>query len=192
MVRPRWPSPHRLPCSPPLGLGLGLGLSSALFIAGLGLRSPVLLAALVPPLTAGGLWRHRQRQRTAAAIASGPLLDPWVFEQRLRPLGEQAIPRWAEIRSELEAIRALAERCAALDPTSTVSLLLLLEGLLDRLPPAAAAGSETEPSRLGDLVSFLNRCRHHLAWVHDDALLHSRLHPGRPVLLPPLPAHLLP
>lgn len=191
MVRPRWPSLRRLPFSPPLALGLGLGLSSALFIAGLGLRSPVLLAALVPPLMAGGLWRRRQRQRTAAAIAAGPLFDPWVFEQRLRPL---ATPRWADIRSELEDIRALAERCAALDPTSTVSLLLLLEGLLDRLPPGAGAETrpDTEPTRLGDLVSFLNRCRHHLAWIHDDALLHSRLHPGQPVLLPPLPAHLLP
>ncbi|MFN9659589.1 MAG: hypothetical protein ACK6BC_04320, partial [Cyanobacteriota bacterium] len=64
-------------------LGLGLGLSTVLFSAGLGLRWPVLLGALLPPLAAGHGGKRRQRQLMALAIASGALLDPWIIQQRL-------------------------------------------------------------------------------------------------------------
>ena len=178
---------------PGLGpLGLGLGVGALVLVGGLGLRGPALLAAVLPPLAAGRIWWRRQHTLTAAAIASGDLLDPWMLRQRLarlqaRPNQGSAVPaaRWPAIGAELEGIRQLAARCAALDATSTVSLLLLLEGLLDRLQEADRPGAS-------DLACHLALCRAHLACVHDEAQLFALRHPGQPLLLPPLPARFLP
>jgi hypothetical protein len=193
MVHQRFrPPPHWPSGVVPLGLGLGGG--ALLFLLSLGLRGPVLVGAVVPPWAAGWVWRRRQAQLTSAAIANGELLDPWVLRQRLLRLrtqlrrGSVAPPRWEELTTELERIRQLAACCAELDPTSTVSLLLLLEGLLDRLQPRAGSGRQ-KPS---ELVRYFHLCRLHLASVQDEALRVARLHPQQPILLPPLPAHLLP
>jgi hypothetical protein len=172
----------------------GLAFSSLLLVFALGPRWPVLLAALLPCLAGGGFWWRRHRSLTASAIARGDLLDSWVFQQRLRHLGAKAAKgalaseRSTALRTQLEEVHQLAVRCAALDPTSTVSLLLMLEAVLDRLRPAAGAA----PSGLDDLARYLGRCRHHLAAAHEEALRVARCHPGQPVLLTSLPDHLLP
>jgi hypothetical protein len=180
---------------PGLGpLGLGLGIGALALVGGLGLRGPVLLGAVLPPLVASRIWWRRQRTLTETAIASGDLFDPWMLQQRLarlqaRPGQGSAVPagRWPAIGAELEGIRQLAARCAALDATSTVSLLLLLEGLLDRLQEADRPGAEAS-----DLACHLALCRAHLACIHDEARLFALRHPGQPLLLPPLPARFLP
>lgn len=177
-----------------LPLGLGLGLSSLLFVAALGLRWPVLLGALLPALAAGRLWRRRQRRLTAAAIASGDLLDPWILQQRLAvclsrpPQDPEALNRWQAIGAELEGVRHLSACLIELDASATVPLLLQLEGWLDRaqqLPGAAHRGGS-------ELVHRLASCRAHLAHLHQEALLFARFHPGEPILLPPLSTRCLP
>ncbi|MFN9548157.1 MAG: hypothetical protein ACK6AD_14020 [Cyanobacteriota bacterium] len=175
-------------------LGLGLGLSTVLFIAGLGLRWPVLLGALLPPLAAGHVWKRRQRQLMAVAIASGDLLDPWILQQRLaaslaRPPREPDDQSWwEEICAELEAMRRDVASCAELDPTSTVSLLLLLESWLDRVRQATGSAHW----RTTDLVHRLDTCRAHLALIHDQALIFRQRHPNEPVFLLPIPGCFLP
>lgn len=202
--------PFKPPGEWPAGLVplvLGLGVSSGLVVAGLGLRWPVLLGALTPPVVAGGLWRRSQRQLTAAAIASGSLLDPWVLQRRLAALlpgpshdaGRRA--DWQAIGDTLEAIRHLAASCGELDPASAVPLLLLLEGWLDRiqrvvgaLPAGRSAPLASPPSGEGarELAQHLSLCRTHLARLHDDALRFAQRHPDQPVVLPPLPSRVLP
>lgn len=175
-------------------LGCGLAFSSLLLVFALGPRGPVLLAALLPALAAAGVWWRRQRRLTASAIARGDLLDSWVFQQRLRQLGARgrqgtlASERSTVIHAQVEEIQRLAARCAALDPTSSVALLLLLEGVLDRLRPSADAPGP----RLDDLAQHLRRCRFHLAGLHEEAVRFAQRHPGQPVLLPSLPESLLP
>ncbi|MFN7677331.1 MAG: hypothetical protein ACK5QW_01890 [Cyanobacteriota bacterium] len=198
MARQRFrppPSPSsRLPLPLGLGLGLGLGVGALLVVMGLGLRAPVLLGAQAPPLAAGRFWWRRQGQLTSAALARGVLFEPWVFQGRLDQLralvgrGAAAPPRWREISLELEAIRQLAARCAELDASASVSLLLLLEGLLDRLQP----GADPQCPRPSALLRHLHLCRLHLAGLHDEALRLARHHPDQPIVFPPLPARFLP
>lgn len=202
MYRGHLPPPRRPWLRGPLPLGLGLGLSSVLFVAALGLRGPVLLGALVPPVAAGGLWRHRQRRLTDAAIASGNLLDPWILQRRLaavlaRPPHDPAARAWCpDIGDQLEVIRYHAASCAELDPASAVPLLLLLEGWLERIqqvagpPPAAPRGPLTSPPPPwgeAELAQHLALCRRQLARVQGDALLGAHRQPGTPPPPPPLP-----
>jgi hypothetical protein len=178
-------------------LGLGLGVGALVFVLGHGLRGPVLLGALAPPLATGRFWWRRQGQLTAAAITNGVLFEPWVFEQRLAQLRVQrgrglAVPaRWRDISAELEAIRQLAARCAELDASASIALLLLLEGLLDRLQPNTGPDGPEAP-KPSELLRHLHLCRLHLACLHDEALRFARQHPGHPIVLPPLSARFLP
>lgn len=191
-----------------VALPLGLGLSSFVFIAWLGLRWPVVIGALAPPVIAGGLWTQRQRKLTAATIASGNLLDPWILQQRLGalmpvpPKEPSLLRRWQDICSDLEEIRQLAASCSELDATSTVPLLVMLEGWLDQIQKVAAdlqpgqraktGGNVSTPHGQTDLAKQLQLCRSHLAEVHRNAEAFSLQHPQLPVLLPPLPSSFTP
>lgn len=194
MVRWMCKPPREWPSSVvPLAMGLGWG--ATLVVGGLGLRAPVLIGALLPPVVAGRIWWRRQRALTERAVADGDLLDPWILERRLARLqihsaerSSESVARWRALLAELEGIRQLAARCAALDPSSALSLLLMLEGLLDRLQE----GGDPEPPGPTELPIHLFLCRAHLARVHQEALRFIRRHPGQPLLLPPLPARFLP
>lgn len=186
------PQRRRLPALPPPLLLLGLGLSTTLVVAWLGLRSTVLLVALVPP--AAGLTialRVAERDRHRALCAENPggpdsLLDPQVLARRLEALAPPvrassrrrdsapampllSRPLWRQRSQQLEQIRALALALAQRDPHATVDLLVLMEELLERLPQADAEGA---------LERDLERVRQQLAspaWT--AATLPSR---GRP------------
>ncbi|MFN9547524.1 MAG: hypothetical protein ACK6AD_10740, partial [Cyanobacteriota bacterium] len=122
------------------------------------------------------------------------LLDPWILQQRLAarlpkpPPDPDALRSWQGIGAELEGIRQLSARLIELDASATVPLLLQLEGWLDRAHqlPGTAHGV------VGDLVHRLASCRAHLSLLHQEALLVAQRHPGKPILLPPLPARCLP
>lgn len=178
-----------------VALPLGLGLSSFFVIAWLGLRWPVVIGALAPPVVVGGLWSQRHRKLTAATISSGNLLDPWILQQRLGALmpattqDPTLVQRWKNICSDLEEIRQLAASCSELDATSTVPLLVMLEGWLDQIQKVAAVLQSGQTAHAGtDLAKQMNLCRIHLAEVHRVAQTFSLQHPQLPVLLPPLPS----
>lgn len=115
----------------------GLGLSTTLVVCTLGLRWPVLLPALLPPLASLGVWRWAQRRlrRPAASPPTPCLLDASVLRERLRldaELAREASQRWGQIGQRLEGVRFLAAACAELDPGCAVALLVLLERLVQR------------------------------------------------------------
>ena len=115
----------------------GLGLSTSLVVGVLGLRWPVLLPALLPPLTCLGVWRWAQRRlrRPAPTPPTVCLLDASVLQERLRldaELGPEASHRRLGLKERLEAVRRLAAACAELDPGCAVALLVLLERLVQR------------------------------------------------------------
>jgi hypothetical protein len=100
----------------------GLGLSTSLVVGALGLRWPVLLPGLLPPLASLGVWRLR--------------LDA--------ELALEASHHWRQIGQRLEAVRVLASACAELDPGCAVALMVLLERLVQR-----ALALEAHLCRLG-------------------------------------------
>lgn len=115
----------------------GLGLSTSLVVGLLGVRWPVLLPALLPPLASLGVWRWAQRRlrRPAPTPPTAGLLDASVLRERLRldaELGPEASHRRQGIGERLEALRGLAAACAELDPGCAVALLVLLESLVQR------------------------------------------------------------
>ena len=115
----------------------GLGLSTSLVVGSLGLRWPVLLPGLLPPLASLGVWRWAQRrlQQPGASPPSAGLLDASVLRERLHldaELAREVSPRWGQIDQRLEAVRCLAAACAELDPGCAVALLVLLERLVQR------------------------------------------------------------
>ena len=115
----------------------GLGLSTSLVVGALGLRWPVLLPGLLPPLASLGVWRWAQRRLRQPAPSPPPacLLDASVLRERLRldaELALEASHHWRQIGQRLEAVRFLASACAELDPGCAVALMVLLERLVQR------------------------------------------------------------
>lgn len=117
-----------------------------LFVATLGLRLSVILLGGLAPVAAEPLWRRRDSRLRAAEVdqlAAGSPLEAAVLSLRLEQIVRQDLPAWAnplELQGQpswerfcwlLESIRDLAARCAELDPTSSVELILLMEELLD-------------------------------------------------------------
>lgn len=115
----------------------GLGLSTSLVVGALGLRWPVLLPVLLPPLASLWVWRWAQR-RLRQPTPSPPtacLLDADVLRERLQLDAEltlDASQHWRQIGQQLEAVRVLAAACAELDPGCAVALMVLLERLVQR------------------------------------------------------------
>jgi hypothetical protein len=115
----------------------GLGLSTSLVVGALGLRWPVLLPGLLPPMASLGVWRWAQRRlrQPAPSPPTACLLDASVLRERVRldtELGPEASHRRQRIEQRLEAVRGLAAACAELDPGCAVALLVLLERLVQR------------------------------------------------------------
>ena len=118
-------------------LCLGLGLSTSLYLGVLGLRWPVLLTGLLPP-SAALLVAQRRQRRLQSATPAAPLpslLDPSVMRQQLllnADLPDGIRNHWRLVSERLEALRALAAHCVELDPSCSVTLLVLLERHVDR------------------------------------------------------------
>jgi hypothetical protein len=182
----------------------GLGLSTTLVVGALGLRWPVLLPGLLPPLASLGVWRWAQRRlrRPAASLPTACLLDASVLRERLRldtELAREASQRWGQIGQRLEAVRCLAAACAELDPGSAVALLVLLErlvqralameGHLCRLSRAPSPGSLLlVDRRLNALQEHLQKCQEALTHGYEAALEQALRCPDVPatVVLPTL------
>jgi hypothetical protein len=164
----------------------GLGLSTSLVVGVLGLRWPVLLPGLLPPLASLGVWRWAQRRLRQTAPSSPPacLLDASALRERLRldaELGRDASQHWQQIGERLEAVRCLASACAELDPGCAVALLVLLERLVQRalaleddlcrLSRAPTPGSpQLLGRRLDALQKHLQTCREALMRCYEVAL----------------------
>ena len=115
----------------------GLGLSTSLVVGALGLRWPVLLPGLLPPLASLGVWRWAQRRlrQRAPSPLTACLLDADALRERLRldaELALEASHHWRQIGQRLEAVRVLASACAELDPGCAVALMVLMERLVQR------------------------------------------------------------
>ncbi|MFZ0406757.1 MAG: hypothetical protein WAM11_01410 [Cyanobium sp.] len=115
----------------------GLGLSTSLVVGTLGVRWPVLLPGLLPPLASLGVWRWAQRRlrQPAPSPPTACLLDASLLRQRLRldvELAPEALHHWRQIGQRLEAVRVLAAACTELDPGCALALLVLLERLVER------------------------------------------------------------
>lgn len=164
----------------------GLGLSSSLVVGVLGLRWPVLLPGLLPPLASLGVWRWAQRRlhQPAPSPLTACLLDASELQERLRldaELGPEASQRRQRIGQRLEAVRGLAAACVELDPDCAVALLVLLERLVHRalaldvhfcrLSRAPTPGSLLLlDRRLEALQEHLQNCQAALARCYEAAL----------------------
>ena len=167
----------------------GLGLSTSLVVGTLGLRWPVLLPGLLPPLASLGVWRWAQRRlhQRAPSPPTACLFDASVLRERLRLDAElplEASHHWQQIGQRLEAVRGLAAACAELDPDCAVALLVLLERLvqralamedgLHRLSRASTPGSVLLLRRLQEaLQEHLRKCHEALTHCYDAALEES-------------------
>lgn len=164
----------------------GLGLSTSLVVGALGLRWPVLLPGLLPPLASLGVWRWAQRRLRQPAPSPLPacLLDASVLRERLRldaELALEASHHWWQIGQRLEAVRFLASACAELDPGCAVALMVLLERLVQRalaledhlcrLSRAPTPGSLLLlERRLDALQEHLQKCQEALRRCYEAAL----------------------
>jgi hypothetical protein len=164
----------------------GLGLSTSLVVGALGLRWPVLLPGLLPPLASLGVWRWAQRRLRQPAPSPPPacLLDASVLRERLRldaELALEASHHWRQIGQRLEAVRFLASACAELDPGCAVALMVLLERLVQRalaledhlcrLSRAPTPGSLLLlERRLDALQEHLQKCQEALRRCYEAAL----------------------
>ena len=164
----------------------GLGLSTSLVAGALGLRWPVLLPGLLPPLASLGVWRWAQRRlhQRAPSPPTDCLFDASVLRERLRLDAElplEASHHWQQIGQRLEAVRTLGAACAELDPGCAVALLVLLERLvqralamdndLRRLSRAPTPGSLLLlERRLDALQEHLQRCLQALTRCYEAAL----------------------
>ena len=164
----------------------GLGLSTSLVVGSLGLRWPVLLPALLPPLAILGVWRWAQRRlrRPAPSPPTAGLLDANGLRERLRldaELSREASQHWGQIGQRLEGVRGLAAACAELDPGCAVALLVLLERLvqralvmgdhLGRLSRAPGSGSLLLlDRRVNALQEHLQKCQEALTHGYEAAL----------------------
>jgi len=164
----------------------GLGLSTSLVVGALGLRWPVLLPGLLPPLASLGVWRWAQRRLRQPAPSPPPacLLDASVLRERLRldaELALEASHHWWQIGQRLEAVRFLASACAELDPGCAVALMVLLERLVQRalaledhlcrLSRAPTPGSLLLlERRLDALQEHLQKCQEALRRCYEAAL----------------------
>ena len=164
----------------------GLGLSTSLVVGTLGLRWPVLLPGLLPPLASLGVWRWAQRRLRQPAPSPPPacLLDASVLRERLRldaELALEASHHWRQIGQRLEAVRFLASACAELDPGCAVALMVLLERLVQRalaledhlcrLSRAPTPGSLLLlERRLDALQEHLQKCQEALRRCYEAAL----------------------
>ena len=167
----------------------GLGLSTSLVAGALGLRWPVLLPGLLPPLASLGVWRWAQRRLRQPAASPPPacLLDASLLRERLRldaELALEASHHWRQICQRLEGVRGLAAACAELDPGCAVAMLVLLERLvqralamedgLHRLSRASTPGSVLLLRRLQEaLQEHLRKCHEALTHCYDTALEES-------------------
>jgi len=164
----------------------GLGLSTSLVVGTLGVRWPVLLPGLLPPLASLGVWRWAQRRlrQPAASPPTACLLDASLLRQRLRldaELAPEASDHWRQIGQRLEAVRALAAACTELDPNCALALLVLLERLVERalameeqlrrLSRAPTPGSLLLlERRLDALHKQLQKCQEALTRCYEAAL----------------------
>ncbi len=164
----------------------GLGLSTSLVAGALGLRWPVLLPGLLPPLASLGVWRWAQRRlrQPAASPPTACLLEASLLRERLRldaELAPEASDHWRQIGRRLEAVRGLAAACAELDPGSGLALLVLLERLVERalamekhlcrLNRAPTPGSLLLlERRLDALQEHLQKCQEALTRCYEVAL----------------------
>jgi hypothetical protein len=191
-----------------LSLGLGFALSSALIVAWLGLRLPVLATAMVPPLASASFWQRRRARPGANSLflANSPagassLLDPGGLQNRLQQFCKNGAVsamwrrRWEGLTRQMEVIRSLAARCVELEPQAAVPLLVCMEELLDRIEPVGRMMQQLDlhaPSPLsgsyGLVSGQMEALQNHLGSyikrlqeVHDSALEHSMLHPGEPI-----------
>jgi hypothetical protein len=191
-----------------LSLALGFTLGSALVVAWLGLRWPVLVSAMVPPLASASFWQRRRAQPGANSLflANSPaevnsLLDPGGLQNRLHQLGKNGADnamwrwRWEGLTRQMEAIRSLAARCVELEPQAAVPLLVCMEELLDQIEPVGLMILQLDlhaPSPLSGSYGLVNRrmeeLQNHLSSyirrlqeVHESALEQSLLHPGEPI-----------
>jgi hypothetical protein len=167
-------------------LCVGFGLSSSLYVGGLGLRWPVLLTGLLPPLGVLVVWQKGQKgqQRSLSPQPQPTLLDAALLRQRLQLDADLPLAigsQWRLVSARLEAVRALAVHCVELDSSCSVSLLVLLERLVDRatavgsdlgrLSQAPTSGAQRLYSqRLEALQEHLQTCLDGLARSYDAAL----------------------
>jgi hypothetical protein len=182
----------------------GLGLSTSLVVGSLGLRWPVLLPGLLPPLASLGVWRWALRRLRQPAASPPPLclFDANVLQERLQLDAELAVEpaqHWQQIGQRLQAVRGLAAACAELDPGCATALLVLLERLVQRalalekdlcrLTLAPTPSSVLlSGKRLVALHEHLQRCHEALTRSYDAALEEALLCPAGPatVVLAPL------
>jgi hypothetical protein len=197
---------HTRPNSEALPLALGFALGSALVVAWLGLRGPVLVSAVVPPLAAAGYW---QRRRTGAndlflanrSAEANSILEAGGLQKRLNQLCENPAGnamwrwRWEGLVRQMQSIRSLAASCVALAPDSAVPLLVYLEELLDRIEPVGRMIKQLDlhsPSPLSGSYGLVNgsmeELQNHLSSsirrmqdIHDKALEQSMRHPDEPI-----------
>lgn len=174
----------------------GLGLSTSLVVGALGLRWPVLLPGLLPPLASLGVWRWVQRRLRQPSPSPPPacLLDASVLRDRLRldaELAPAARSHWPQIGERLEGVRSLAAACAELDPGCAVAMLVLLERLVQRA--LALEDDLCRPSRaftpgslllfrrrLDGLLEHLQKCHEALTRCYEAALEEALRGPDGP------------
>jgi len=199
------PSHFRSSCEA-LSLGLGFAPGTALVVAWLGLRVPVLVSAVLPPLAAGTFWQQRQARASSLFLANSSaamtsLLEARGLHNRLDQLGDNAAAnamwcsRWQGLVQQMESIRSLAARCVELEPQAAVPLLVFMEGLLDRIEPVGRMMQQLDrhaPSslsgscglvhrRMEKLHIHLNSYIRRLQDVHDSALEQSKPNLGETI-----------
>jgi hypothetical protein len=162
---------HFRSSSEALSLGLGFALGTALVVAWLGLRVPVLVSAVLPPLAAGTFWQQRQALASSLFLANSSaamtsLLEARGLHNRLDQLGDNAAAnamwrsRWEGLVQQMESIRSLAARCVELEPQAAVPLLVFMEGLLDRIEPVGRMMQQLDrhaPSSLSGSYGLVHR-----------------------------------
>lgn len=169
-----------------LVLYCGLGLSTSLVVGSLGLRWPVLLPGLLPPLASLGVWQWARPRLRSPAPTPPPtcLFDAGVLQERLQldaALAHEPARYWHQIGQQLEAMRGLAAACAELDPGCATPLLVMLERLVQRalamgddfsrLSTAPTPGSLLLHSRrFVALQDHLWTCHEALTGCYDAAL----------------------
>ena len=189
-----------------LSLALGFALGTAMVVAWLGLRGPVLVSAVLPPLAAAGFWQRRQARASSLFLANSPaaptsLLEASGLRNRLDQLGDNAAAntmwrsRWEGLVQQMESIRSLAARCVELEPQAAVPLLVSMEGLLDRIEPVGRMMQQLDrhaPSplsgsyglvsqRIEELEGHLTSCIRRFQEVHESALQQAMRHPDEPI-----------